>query len=183
MKKNIALFISLSILILNTVVAYSQENKKIQGLDELIDVMCLDSDENADLRVKIQEEYTKYSEEMIPKIMKNPDIAKTKMGIDIGDDDYETAQIRDMYTLDFSTGILVSSIETAKYSAQYAQNNCFSYLFYNEGEKFCVDSKRLGGGSFSKTGEHLKKAGMILLNDTAMNYIKNHEQLNTDLIK
>ena len=83
-----------------------------------------------------------------------------------------------MYTLDFNTGILISPITTFRYSVQYTENGCLSYLFDNRHEVFCVEDKSRGGGTFSVAGELLigeRNPGVVAIAPQAWEFITNYE--------
>ena len=116
MKKILSVFLALTLLILLTMgVSSAESNTQIDGFDECLDKIRLNSDINKDVREKILKENETYLLERINDIMSYPDYAKMKMGLKLGNDEYIEEQIRDGYSLDTDKGLLVSTINTTKY--------------------------------------------------------------------
>lgn len=193
MKKIFAILICVSLLLCSPVVSYSAEKTAILGLDEQLDEIWLNSEINAGVKARIQETYSISLEKKIDVIMKNPDYAKEKMGIKLGSDEYERKQLKDMFALDFDNGVLISMMNTVNYSAQYAQADCFSYLFSND-KLFKVPGKVFGygDGEFSVKGDYLTgnellkiydSSNMVIIDDEVINYLKNHSNIENELIE
>ena len=193
LKKLFATFLSISLLIGNSVISYSAEEAKIAGLEKQFDEILLNSELNSDVKEKIQASYSSVLEKKIDVIMQNPDYAKEKMGIKLGDDEYEREQLRSMFALDFENGVLISMMNTVYYSAQYTESDCFSYLFEND-KLFKVPGKVFGygDGEFSIDGEYLTgdklsniydSSNMVIIDEEVISYLKNHDSLESELIK
>ncbi|MBP3360553.1 MAG: S-layer homology domain-containing protein [Clostridia bacterium] len=185
MKKILLIFISLLVMICSLTPVFSSENSlQISGVDEFLDKICLNSDANIRIREKMQESYQAYLEKIIPQIMENPDYAKQKMGIKIGDDEYEIAQIRDMFVLDMDKGLLNSNIITIKYLNQYSKENCLLYLF-SDINVFDVKCIVHGGATFTTDGTLLQgdelTASRVLVDDKVYEYLNNRTQLKKEL--
>lgn len=169
----------------------SAENSvQMQELDKYLDKIYLNSDMNAEIREKMQKSYQEYLEKLIPQIMQNPDYVKRKMGIDIGDDEYEMQQLYDMYALNTDTGLLVSNMKMFKYLNQYSKKDCISYLL-SDVMFFYVKCNVLGGADFSVDGTYLqgdelkemyKHSSRVLADDDVYDYLKNRNQIKNDLL-
>ena len=187
MKKILLIFISVLIMISGMIPVFSVENNLQRlGVDEFLDRICLNSDSNAEIREKMQESYQEYLEKLIPQIMQNPDYAKQKMGIKIGDDEYEIEQIRNMFALNMDTGLLNSSVMTNEYLSQYSKEQCFSYLFSNT-NMFSVKCNIHGGAMFMVDGTLLQgekvTTSRVLADDKVYDYLNNRIQLKKDLVE
>ena len=185
MKKIFSIFISFLMLVYGITPVFSAENNvQISGADELLDEIFLSSDSNASVREKIQETYQTYLERLIPQIMGNPDSAKQKMGIEVGNAEYEEQQIRDMFALNMNTGLLNSNIITSEYLNQYSTKQCLSYLF-SDTKVFDVKCNVHGGATFTADGNLLQddeiKTSRVLTDDNVYNYLNDRTQLKTDL--
>lgn len=167
MKKALALFVSLSILVSIPLNAFSKESDiYINGLDECLNKIRLNSDINTDIREKILEANEAYLQNRINEIMEYPDYVKEKMGLKLGTDEYIKKQIRDGYELNMDKGLLISSINTTKYLNQYSNEKCLSYLFNNDVIfKVCRNKKTYGIAAFSDRGQALMN------NEISNNYI------------
>ena len=182
MKKTLSVFLALTLLMLLTMsVSSTESNTQIDGFDECLNKIRLNSDINKDVREKIQESYNEHLEELIPQIMKNPDYAKRKMGIDIGDDEYEIAQINEMFALNMDTGLLNSYIITNEYMNQYANKSCLSYLFSVK-NMFAVNCNAIGGAAFTSDGIYEPTGSRILTDDKVYNYLDDRTQLKKELM-
>ena len=191
MKKILLIFISILIMISGMIPVFSTENNLQRlGVDEFLDRICLNSGSNAEIREKMQESYQEYLEKLIPQIMQNPDYVKRKMGIDIGDDEYEMQQLYDMYALNTDTGLLVSNMKMFKYLNQYSKKDCISYLL-SDVMFFYVKCNVLGGADFSVDGTYLqgdelkemyKHSSRVLADDDVYDYLKNRNQIKNDLL-
>ena len=156
MKRIISIYICFFTLICSPLMVLSAENSvQMQELDKYLDKIYLNSDMNAEIREKMQKSYQDYLEKLIPQIMQNPDYVKRKMGIDIGDDEYEMQQLYDMYALNTDTGLLVSNMKMFKYLNQYSKKDCISYLL-SDVMFFYVKCNVLGGADFSVDGTYLQ---------------------------
>ena len=187
MKKILLIFISVLIMISGMIPVFSVENNLQRlGVDGFLDRICLNSDSNAEIREKIQESYQEYLEKLIPQIMQNPDYAKQKMGIKIGDDEYEIEQIRNMFALNMDTGLLNSSVMTNEYLYQYSKEQCFSYLFSNT-NMFSVKCNIHGGAMFTVDGTLLQgekvTTSRVLADEKVYDYLNNRIQLKKDLVE
>ena len=182
MKKARLIFISFVAMICTLTTAFSAGTDiQVSGIDELLDKICLNSAVNASIREKIQESYQAYLEKLIPQIMENPDYAKRKMGIDIGDDEYEIAQINEMFALNMDTGLLNSYIITNEYMNQYANKSCLSYLFSVK-NMFAVNCNAIGGAAFTSDGIYEPTGSRILTDDKVYNYLDDRTQLKKELM-
>lgn len=187
MKKILLIFISILIMISGMIPVFSTENNLQRlGVDEFLDRICLNSGSNAEIREKMQESYQEYLEKLIPQIMQNPDYAKQKMGIEIGDDEYEIEQIRNMFALNMDTGLLNSSVMTNEYLNQYSKEQCFSYLFSNT-NMFSVKCNIHGGVMFTVDGTLLQgekvTTSRVLADEKVYDYLNNRIQLKKDLVE
>ncbi len=192
MKKIISIFICIVMIAINLVPILSAENSNIiTGLDEQLDEICLNSDSNAEIRSKIQESYAEYLEYRVTVAMKNPDYAKEKMGVILGDDDYEEEQLRYMFTLDMDKGLLITLLNKIDYSLQYAQEGCLSYLL-NEGKVFKIPGKIHDGGTFSIDGNYLtgndlkyatNNSPTVVTIESIVNYLNSREKLSDELLQ
>lgn len=185
MKKMLSMFIlSTMLMCALSSVTLAENNIQISGLDEIMDKICLNSNANVNTRETIQETYQVYLENLIPQIMQNPDYAKEKMGIKIGDDEYEINQIRDMFSLDIDTGLLNSGIITNEYLKQYSEKRCFSYLF-SDTEVFNVKCKVHGEAVFTSEGTMLQsdeiKISRVLTDDGVYDYLDDRTKLKNEL--
>ena len=183
MKKILVLFISLSILFSTmSLSVYSAENSiYIEGLDECLEKICLNSDVNAGIRAKMQQSNEVYLQNRIDEIMEYPDYAKQKMGLQLGDDKYIEEQIRDGYGLNMEKGLLISSMNISKYLNQYANAGCFSYLL-SENNIFKVNRNKYGTAIFSSEGEQITDWEILnnyidIVDDNIFTYINDSEQI------
>ncbi len=185
MKNIFSIFISFLVLVCGLTPAISAENSiQISGMDELLDKICLSSDANLCIREKMKETYNVYLENLIPQILENPDYAKQKMGIEVGDTEYEIKQIRDMFALNMDTGLLNSNIITNKYLNQYSKKHCLSYLF-SDTNLFDVKCKVHGGATFTEDGTLLQdneiKTSRVLADDKVYDYLNDRTKLKQEL--
>ena len=191
MKRIISIYICFFTLICSPLMVLSAENSvQMQELDKYLDKIYLNSDMNAEIREKMQKSYQEHLEKLIPQIMQNPDYVKRKMGIDIGDDEYEMQQLYDMYALNTDTGLLVSNMKMFKYLNQYSKKDCISYLL-SDVIFFYVKCNVLGGADFSVDGTYLqgdelkemyKHSSRVLADDDVYDYLKNRNQIKNDLL-
>lgn len=162
----------------------AKNNIQISGVDELLDKICLNSNANVNTREKIQETYQDYLKNLIPQIMQNPDYAKEKIGIKIGDNEYEINQIRDMFDLNIDTGLLNNGIITNEYLKQYSEKRCFSYLF-SDTEVFNVKCKVHREAVFASEGAMLQgdeiNISSVLTDDGVYNYLDGRTKLKNEL--
>jgi len=192
MKKLIAIFISIVLAMVSLFpVLLTEADSIILGLDEQLDEICLNSGVNAEIRSKIQELYTERLEYRVTEAMKNPDYAKEKMGVVLGDDAYESEQLRYMFSLDVDKGILITLLDTIEYSMQYAQEGCLSYLF-NEKKVFQVPGMVHDGGTFSTNGNRLTGSELtyaannsptVVTIESIVNYLNSRETLSDELLQ
>ena len=192
MKKIIALFISVTLMLMCSIPVLSAESDVIiPGLDEKLDEICLSSDANAEIRTKIQESYAEPLEYRVTEVMKNPDFAKEKMGVILGDDDYEAEQLRYMFTLDMEKGLLVTSLSTIEYSLQYAQEGCLSYLL-EEKKIFVIPGNVHDGGYFSTDGNYLsgdeakdaaRSCPTVVTIESIVEYLNSRDKLSAELFQ
>lgn len=181
MKKLLLMCISLLMLIGSLTTVFAAENiPQISGVDEFLDKICLRGDANAAIREKMQETYQAHLEEVIPQIMENPDFAKRKMGIEIGDDEYEIAQIREMFALDMNTTLLNSHIITNEYLNQYSKEHSLSYLF-SDVNVYEVDCKVHGGATFTEDGTYEVISSRVLADDGVYDYLNTRTRLKKEL--
>ncbi|MDD6483404.1 MAG: S-layer homology domain-containing protein [Clostridiales bacterium] len=194
MKRIIATLVCTSLLIVNSVVSYSAENDvQIQGVDEWLDRICLNSDANAGIRAQMEETYEEYLKSKINDIMEYPDYVKEKMGLKLGNEEYIEKQIREGYGLNLDKGLLISSLNNTKYLNQYSKAGCFSYLL-NENNVFKVNRNNewYGAAIFSEDGKilteneicELKMNTYIQITDDNMfDYLNDRIQLKNELAK
>lgn len=191
MKKIIALLTSVILMMCSVPVISAESEAIISGLNEKLDEICLSSDANAEMRLKIEESYAERLEYRVTEAMKNPDFAKEKMGVILGDDDYEREQLRYMFTLDMDNGVLITFLNTIEYSLQYAQAGCLSYLF-EETKVFKIPGNVHDGGYFSSdgnylTGNELKTAARstptVVTIESIVEYLNSREKLSTELLQ
>ena len=130
----------------------------------------------------MQETYQEHLEKLIPQIMENPDYAKQKMGIEIGDEEYEIAQIHEMFALNMDTGLLNSHIITNKYLNQYSKELCLLYLF-SDVNVYEVDCNVHGGATFAEDGTYEVIVSRVLADDGVYNYLNNRTQLKKELLE
>lgn len=183
MKKMLVLLISLSILV-STIplsVVSAENSTHIEGLNECLNKIHLNSNINTQIRKKMQEENEIYLQGRIKEIMGYPDYAKMKMGLKLGNDEYVEEQIRDGYSLNMEKGLLISSIDTSKYLNQYANAGCLSYLL-NKNDIFKVNRKKYGTGVFSSEGEQItdeeiRNNYIDIVDDNIFTYINDREQI------
>ena len=184
MKKIAAIIIGISLLVGNTIIFHAEEKESISGFKECMDKIFLKSEMYDEVKGRMQETYTDIFNSMVNSMMKNPDYVKEKMGIELGDDDYELEQIQNMFSLDLDKGLLISPITTFKYSVQYVKNGYYSYLFDDKDQVFCVCGKVLDGGNFSIDGNYLPEStGVVAIAPQAWEFITNYEMLENDLLE
>ena len=186
MKKILSVFLALTLLILLTMgVSSAESNTQIDGFDECLDKIRLNSDINKDVREKILKENEAYMLKRISDIMSYPDYAKMKMGLKLGNDEYIEEQIRDGYSLDTDKGLLVSTINTTKYLGQYSTENHLSYLL-SKNNAFRVNRNKYGTACFSEQRQSLNDNEVInkytnIADNDIFNYIGS-EQLRNDIV-
>lgn len=190
MKKLLSLIICftlLNVFCLNTV---AENTSSVQGLDECLDKICLNSDINKETRENALSTYQVYLEKLIPQIMENPDYAKKKMGIEIGTYEEEIEQIRQMFALDTNTGLLVSGSKTLRYWKQYAERDNLHYLFTGK-NIFTVNGNFYGGGYFDAKGDYINfdeieldfgYGSFVVVDEDIYSYLNDRKKLKNELL-
>ncbi len=188
MKKVLAILVILSALASMSLSVLSAENNVyIEGLDECLNKICLNSNINTQIRKNMKEENEIYLQGRINDIMQYPDYVKEKMGLKPGDDEYVENQIRDGYELNMEKGLLISAMNMTKYLSQYSSEDCISYLL-NENSIFKVNRNKYGVAVFSAEGQALADNEICnnyidIVDDSIFNYINDKNQLRSDIIE